>query len=116
MSPIKQLAVGVGSAFALMASLVAPLWVIELALVGLSLWFLMWVARTSLWRLSSDRRIPRLMVFGPLSFGIVSNLYLVNATGRVALVANLVLFLAALVVGLYRVFRAPFPPVEPIEP
>jgi len=115
-SPLLQILVGVGSALAVLATLVVPLWMIEVGLVGLSGWFLSWVVRTPLWRLSSPRRIPRLMIFAPLGVGVAVNLHLVNATARPALGLNLLIFLAALVVGLFRVFRAPFPPFEPSGP
>ncbi len=115
-SPLLQILAGVGSALAVLATLVAPLWMIEIGLVALSAWFLSWVVRTQLWRLSSPRRIPRLMVFAPLGIGIAVNLHLVNATARPALALNLLIFLAALVVGLFRVFRAPVPPLEPAGP
>jgi len=115
-TPLIQLVIGVGSAIAVMATLVAPLWMIELGLMGLSLWFLSWILRAPLWRLASARRIPRMMVFVPLGVGVAVNLHLVNVTNRPALGLNLLVFLTALILGLVRVFRSPFPPYEPTEP
>lgn len=109
---LAQLALGLGVAIVLMATLIAPLWAIELLLVGVSVWLLWWVAQAPLERLASDRRIPRLMVFGPLGLGIAANLYLVNITARVTLTLNLLVFVATAIVGLYRVFRRP-PTGEP---
>lgn len=109
---LAQLALGLGVAFVLMATLIAPLWAIELLLVGVSVWLLWWVGQAPLGRLASDRRIPRLMVFGPLGLGIAANLYLVNVTARVTLTLNLLVFVATAIVGLYRVFRRP-PTGEP---
>ena len=112
--PVMQLAVGLGSAFALMATLIAPLWMIELVLVTMSLWFVWWMARAPFYRLASARRIPRLMVFGPLGLGIAANVYLVSVTTRVALAVNLVVFVAAALVGMYRIVKTPAPPAGPV--
>ncbi len=113
--PLIQLATGVGLALAVLATLVVPLWTIELGLVGLSVWFLAWILRAPVLRLASTRRIPRLMIFAPLGVGVAVNLHLVNMTSRPALAVNLLIFLAALIGGLLRVFRAPVPPWEPSE-
>lgn len=112
--PVMQLVVGIASAFALMATLIAPLWMIELALVGLSIWFVWWMARAPFLRLASPRRIPRLMVFGPLGLGIAANVYLVSTTARAALAVNLVVFVSGALVGMYRIAKAPVPPNGPI--
>lgn len=112
--PVVQLAIGLASAFALMATLIAPLWMIELVLVGLSVWFVWWMGRAPFLRLASPRRIPRLMIFGPLALGIAANVYLVSTTSRVALAINLVVFVAAALVGMYRIVKAPVPPTGPL--
>lgn len=108
--PLMQLAVGVGSAFALMATLIAPLWMIELLLIAMSIWLVTWMVRAPFTRLASPRRLPRLIVFGPLGIGVAANLYLVNVTGRGALVVNLIALTAAFVVGSYRIAKAPAGP------
>lgn len=103
--PIAQVLLGFTVALALLASLFAPLWFLELSLIGLSTWFVWWVSTTPLDRLSSTRRIPRFTVFFPLGIGIAANLYLLRISGRSGLLVNLILFVTALAIGAFRVAK-----------
>lgn len=109
--PAVHVGLGFASGLGLIALLFLPSWVMDLGLVSLSLGLVWWFGTVSIFRLRTERGLPRASVFSFGVFGIVTALFVTSAfdrsgLGRLGLTLSLGLIVVAVIVGLVRVALA----------
>jgi len=102
----------------ILSMVVAPGWVIELAIALLAAGVLYWVTTCPVERLSLPNGAPRPLLFGFMVVGIGAHLSVVRFLsevfgGRLVLTLSLTLLATGFAVGLLRVLWHPVPP--PVE-
>lgn len=114
----REFAVAGVSVVGILLLVVAPGWVIEVAVAGMAAGVLYWISTCPVDRLSLPNGVPRPLLFGLMVVGIGAHLsvvrFLTEITGsRLLLTLSLVLLAGGLAMGLVRVLWYPgAPPTE----